>query len=86
MSVTDQTRAAIWEIRTVSRFLPSKTAIETETSAEAIIAVLVRNYEVPANPDEDIKTRVAVSGERSLFGRTVGSGLNPNGPRRPLAA
>ena len=59
MSVTDQTRAAIWEIRTVSRFLPSKTAIETETSAEAIIAVLVRNYEVPANPDEDIKTRVA---------------------------
>ena len=59
MSVADQTRAAIWEIRTVSRFLPSKTAIETETSAEAIIAVLVRNYEVPANPDEDIKMQVA---------------------------
>ena len=25
-----------------------------------------------------------VSGEPSLFGRTVGSGLNPNGPRRAL--
>ena len=58
MSVAEQTRAAIWEIRTVSRFLPSKNAIETEASAAAIIAVLVRNYEVPANPDEDIKMRV----------------------------
>lgn len=58
MSVAEQTRAAIWEIRTVPRFLPSKTAIETDTSAAAIVAVLVRNYEVPANPDEDIKTRV----------------------------
>ncbi|HEY1779511.1 MAG TPA: phage tail tip lysozyme [Roseiarcus sp.] len=65
MTVAQQTQAAIWEIRTVSRFLPSKTAIETETSAEAIIAVLVRNYEVPANPDEDIKIRVAYLGSLS---------------------
>jgi hypothetical protein len=58
MSVADQTRAAIWEIRTIARFAPSKTAIEVETTAAAIIDVLVRNYEVPANPDEDIKKRV----------------------------
>ena len=48
------------EIRTVSRFLPSKTAIETETSAEAIIAVLVRNYEVPANPDETSRRELRI--------------------------
>jgi hypothetical protein len=58
MSVAEQTRAAIWEIRTTPRFAPSKTAIEVETTAAAIIDVLVRNYEVPANPDEDIKKRV----------------------------
>jgi hypothetical protein len=58
MSVAEQPRAAIWEIRTVARFAPSKTAIEVETTAAAIIDVLVRNYEVPANPDEDIKKRV----------------------------
>ena len=58
MSVAQQTQAAIWEIRTVERFAPSKAAIETGTSAAEIIDVLVKNYEVPANADEDIKTRV----------------------------
>jgi hypothetical protein len=58
MSVAEQTQAAIWEIRTVARFAPSKAAIETGTSAAEIIDVLVRNYEVPADPNEDIKTRV----------------------------
>jgi hypothetical protein len=58
MSVAQQTQAAIWEIRTVERFAPSKAAIETGTSASEIIDVLVRNYEVPAKPDEGVKTRV----------------------------
>ena len=59
MSVAEQTQAAIWEIRTNNRFAASKNALEKETNPSDIVAVLVRNYEVPEYPDEDIVTRVA---------------------------
>jgi len=59
MAVAEQTQAAIWEIRTNPRFAKSKMAIENGTSAAEIVDVLVRNYEVPRDPNEQVAKRVS---------------------------
>ncbi len=48
LSVADQTRAAIWEYRTNSRFAATKRAMEGDNAAD-MIGALVDNYESPAN-------------------------------------
>ena len=58
LSVKDQTRAAIWEIRTVTDYALTKNAIETGQRAEDIISALVRNYERPLDKAGAIKTRI----------------------------
>jgi hypothetical protein len=58
MTVAEQTTAAIWEIRTVRRFAKSQKAIETGKTAEEIIAVLVPNYEAPADSPGQIRKRI----------------------------
>ena len=58
MSVADQTRAMIWEIRNNPRFRKTKEALEGgKANADEMIDVLVRNYEVPANPGKAIADR-----------------------------
>ncbi|HEY8066310.1 MAG TPA: phage tail tip lysozyme [Methylosinus sp.] len=59
MSVAEQTAAAIWEIRSVSRFARTRGALDHGASAGEIIDALVRNYEVPAKPDLEIRKRLA---------------------------
>ena len=59
MSVAQQTQAAIWEIRTNARFARTRIAIEQGTNAAEIIDALVRNYEVPAHPDQQVARRVS---------------------------
>jgi hypothetical protein len=56
MTVAEQTRAAIWEIRT--KYAIVNGAIETKAKAEDIIDVLVRKYELPAFPDAEVKKRI----------------------------
>lgn len=58
MTVAEQTRAAIWEIQSFSRFAPSKQAINTGQTAEQIIPVLVKNYEAPADIPGQTRVRI----------------------------
>lgn len=58
MTVAEQTKAAIWEIQTNTRFAPSKRALTSGQTAKEIIDVLVRNYEVPAHPDTQVNIRI----------------------------
>ena len=60
MSVADQTRAAIWEIKTNDRFLRTRRALNSNSSPEEMIHALVRNYEAPANPKREIASRTAI--------------------------
>ena len=60
MSVEDQTRAAIWEIQSNKAYKDTKDALFVSgKSAEDMIAVLVRNYEKPANKAKAITDRIA---------------------------
>ncbi|BBU62472.1 hypothetical protein MSC49_24070 [Methylosinus sp. C49] len=59
MSVAEQTAAAIWEIRSFPRFARTCGALEHGASAGEIMDALVRNYEVPAKPDLEIRKRLA---------------------------
>lgn len=59
MSVAEQTAAAIWEIRSFARFAKTRGALEHGSSASEIMDALVRNYEVPAKPDLEIRKRLA---------------------------
>ena len=58
MSVGDQTKAAIWEIKTLQRFAPTKISISIDDTAEKIIDTLVRNYEAPKKQDEQVTKRI----------------------------
>jgi hypothetical protein len=59
MSVADQTRAALWEIKTFKTYSPTKIAIQTGNTAEEIIRALVINYEDPADKETAIGQRIA---------------------------
>ena len=59
MSVTDQTRAAIWEYRNKSRFAETKRAMEGDDPG-AMIGALVHNYEASANQGADINKRMGL--------------------------
>ena len=57
MSVAEQTKAAIWEIRNNSRFSPTKRALEGGDAGN-MIDKLVRNYESPSNPGLHVQERI----------------------------
>ena len=56
MSVAEQTRAAIWEIRNNGRFASTKRALEGDNAGD-MIDRLVRNYESPADKGGAIARR-----------------------------
>lgn len=72
MSVADQTRAAIWEMKNNKRFAKTWGALNGGGSAESMVDTLVRNYEAPAFPDRDVQRRIG-----HLRGLKVGG---PNAP------
>ena len=57
MSVAEQTRAAIWEIRNNPRFARTKKALEDGQSPNEMIDALVRNYEKPRDKAQAIAER-----------------------------
>jgi len=57
MSVAEQTKAAIWEINSKSRFADTAAALKGD-NASAMIGALVHNYEASANQGADINKRM----------------------------
>lgn len=58
MSVAEQTRAAIWEMQTNPAYRESWRKLNSNASAADMVGTLVSNYERPANPYGDTRTRV----------------------------
>lgn len=56
MTVSEQTRAAIWEIKSNPRFARTARALQGNDPG-AMLDSLVRNYEAPADPDRAIAER-----------------------------
>ena len=57
LSVADQTRAAIWEMKTKPAYAKTWAALQGSDST-AMINALVRNYENPGNKDRAISQRL----------------------------
>jgi hypothetical protein len=62
MSVAEQTRAALWEMKTNPAYRESWNALHGKGSSGDMVGTLVRNYERPANPYRDIGTRLGYLG------------------------
>lgn len=59
MTVAEQTKAAIWEMKNNKRYAETwQTLNNPQASSGQMIDKLVRNYERPANPDKDVQTRM----------------------------
>lgn len=59
MSVAEQTKAAIWEMKTNSSYAPTwQTLNDPNASSEEMITKLVRNYERSAFQERDITNRI----------------------------
>lgn len=69
MSVGEQTRAAIWEMKTNPKFAPTWQALNSNASGEQMIYQLVSNYERPAHTDAEVA-------RRSGYFRSIGDGIN----------
>ena len=65
MSVGDQTKAAIWEMKTNPRFADSWKALNSNASPQDMVKTLVTNYEQPKNVDVAINQRLQHLGNLS---------------------
>lgn len=59
MSVADQTKAAIWEMKTNPAYKDSWNALNSGASPQDMVKTLVTNYERPGNPAVSITQRLA---------------------------
>ena len=58
MSVADQTKAAIWEMKTDPAYKASWAALNSNASPQDMVKTLVTNYERPGDPDKSINQRL----------------------------
>lgn len=60
MTVAEQVRALKWEIDNTSRFAKTKAALAGGGTSESMVDTLVRNFEVPQKPDQDVGKRLGM--------------------------
>jgi hypothetical protein len=58
MSVADQTKAAIWEMKTDPAYKASWSALNSNASSQDMVKTLVTNYERPGDPAKAINQRL----------------------------
>ena len=75
MSVGDQTKAAIWVMKTNPRFADTWKALNSNASPQDMIKTLVTNYEQPKNVDVAINQRLQHLGNLSTDLSTSGGGV-----------
>jgi len=82
MSVAEQTKAAIWEMKTNPAYAQTWSALNSNSSSAAMLDPLVRNYENPQDPDTALASRMKYLRSSSMWSGSsdVSMGASPAHP------